>query len=271
MNARKMLIWMGFAVLLIFVGGSFLFGASDDSDDPVAEVPQQSLVEPSGIMPTGVSRDFTTTRQFTSAEFKQAYDELSLPNITPIVVSPSITGSLDADRRIQMLAESRGYQLRHVSSGLLNEIEGLPIQEELIGSWVDLQQMAREEGIQISFRSGYRSVEEQRELFVDRLRIAGGVDDLVAAGEQDDLVNNVLAITAPPGYSRHHSGYTIDVEDPGFAVFANSSAYAWLAADNFEKAKLHGFIPSYPEGLTNQGPNPEPWEYVWVGPLVTYE
>jgi len=29
--------------------------------------------------------------------------------------------------------------------------------------------------------------------------------------------------------------------------------------------KRFGFIPSYPENSGKQGPEPEPWEYVWVG------
>ena len=36
-------------------------------------------------------------------------------------------------------------------------------------------------------------------------------------------------------------------------------------ADNFYNAKRFGFIPSYPDDLNAQGPNPEPWEFVWVG------
>ncbi len=38
-----------------------------------------------------------------------------------------------------------------------------------------------------------------------------------------------------------------------------------MAADNYRVAKQFGFIPSYPSGAGAQGPEPEPWEYVYVG------
>ncbi len=72
---------------------------------------------------------------------------------------------------------------------------------------------------------------------------------------------------AVPGYSKHHTGYAIDVRSStgsGFA-FADTEAYRWLAADNFANAKAFGWVPSYPEGSAPAGPVPEPWEFVWAG------
>ncbi len=269
MEAKKTFLKISLVLGLALVAVSF-WGNKETSETPLPVVNEEQE-DTSTSVGTAESRERTEVKQFSAEEFKLAYDNLSLPNITPIVQAQEVTGNLEADTQIAKLAEARGYQLRDVASGLLNEIDGKPVQELLIGSWSDLQQMALEEGVNIEFVSGYRSIEDQRDIFLDRLLTAGGSADSIAAGGQTDLVDNILAVTAPPGYSRHHSGYTIDVEDPGFAVFANSTAYAWISANNFEKAKLHGFIPSYPNGLTNQGPNPEPWEFVWVGPTVTYE
>jgi uncharacterized protein with LGFP repeats len=72
---------------------------------------------------------------------------------------------------------------------------------------------------------------------------------------------------APPGFSKHQSGYTIDFRASGVGggAFGSSRLGQWLAADNYAAAKRHGFIPSYPSGAGAQGPEPEPWEYVWVG------
>ena len=260
-------------LVAIIAAGAVVFLGRSSTDAPSVELeadvtnegPQQDSIQ------TAESRELIETRVFTSAEFKQAYDNLSLPNITPIVIAPEITGDLDADSRIRTLAENRGYQLRDVASGILNEVDDKPVQELLKNNWIDMQQMAKEEGINLEFRSGYRSIEDQRDIFLSRLYGAGASNAGVAGGAQDSIIDSVLATTAPPGYSRHHGGYTIDVEDPGSAIFANSAAYAWIAENNFEKAKIHGFIPSYPNGLTNQGPNPEPWEFVWVGKNVTFQ
>ena len=71
---------------------------------------------------------------------------------------------------------------------------------------------------------------------------------------------------APPGHSKHHTGYAIDVAAAqGDLTFGRTQTYAWMAANNFANAKAHGWIPSYPEGSKPAGPNPEPWEFVWVG------
>ena len=52
--------------------------------------------------------------------------------------------------------------------------------------------------------------------------------------------------------------------------FGSTPAFAWIAANNYENAKRFGFVPSYPPDATSQGPNPEPWEYVFVGDDVLF-
>lgn len=47
--------------------------------------------------------------------------------------------------------------------------------------------------------------------------------------------------------------------------FKTTSCFTWISKNNYENAKRFGIIPSYPSGASNQGPNPEEWEYVWVG------
>jgi D-alanyl-D-alanine carboxypeptidase len=76
-----------------------------------------------------------------------------------------------------------------------------------------------------------------------------------------------LAWSAPPGYSKHHTGYVIDLALPGqdHNAFGRSAAYQWLIADNYLVLKSFGFVPSYPEEGPPQGPNPEAWEYAFVG------
>ena len=269
MSAKKQFIKLGlvlFAALLLVT----VIGGSQSDPEPLPQATDDTSTEDAEAEDSPEVPE-KTIRAFTAEEFKQAYDNLSLPNITPIIVAPSITGNMAADDAIRNIAEARGYQLRHVASGLLNQLDDKPVQELLISDWLSMKQMAAEEGVTLEFRSGYRSIEDQTELFVDRLLAAGGSVEAIAAGGQASVVDSVLALTAPPGYSRHHSGYTIDLVDPGFAVFEGSTAYNWISENNFERAKLHGFIPSYPDGIVNQGPNPEPWEFVWVSKEVTYE
>ena len=78
-----------------------------------------------------------------------------------------------------------------------------------------------------------------------------------------------MQVTAPPGYSRHHSGYTIDISG-STPIFANSPGFDWISKDNYANSREFGFIPSYPPNTPNQGPNPEEWEYIWVGKDVLF-
>jgi LAS superfamily LD-carboxypeptidase LdcB len=48
-------------------------------------------------------------------------------------------------------------------------------------------------------------------------------------------------------------------------VFEQSVCFGWLSKGNYKNAKSNGWIPSYPDGAKKQGPDPESWEYVWVG------
>jgi LAS superfamily LD-carboxypeptidase LdcB len=57
----------------------------------------------------------------------------------------------------------------------------------------------------------------------------------------------------------------------GLYSFKTTSCYAWLSKNNFENAKKYGWVPSYPEEASQQGPEPEAWEYIWVGTQSLYE
>jgi hypothetical protein len=133
----------------------------------VEEITPEPEVQPSAQSAQPLQeRRYGEVEEFTAEEFKQAYDALALPNIVPIVQAPPITGDEAADKRIRDLAESRGYRLRDVASGLLNEIDEKPVQELLIADWGSLQDAALSEGVKIEFRSGYRSIEDQKDIFL---------------------------------------------------------------------------------------------------------
>jgi LAS superfamily LD-carboxypeptidase LdcB len=107
-----------------------------------------------------------------------------------------------------------------------------------------------------------------------RLADAGGSNpQSIADGHSDAAVVRVLQWTAPPGHSRHHTGYAIDLACAGtnFFIFKTTPCYAWLSKHNYQNAKKFGWVPSYPEGAVNQGPELEAWEYIWVGTTLLYE
>ncbi len=264
----------GKVIIVIVVATLLWFKIFDhyklNTDDNVSNnISNQTEVEAN--VTSNTAEGSKSIKIFSDHQFVSAFDNLALPNIKPILTPPVITGNGQADSKIVALAEKRGYKLRFIARGSLNEIKGKPVQELLISSWMSLAKDANSQSINIDFVSGYRSIEDQRLLFLSRLYGAGASIESIIAGDNDDIVNSVLGITAPPGYSRHHSGYTIDVNDPDYGYFADSDAYGWLKDNNFYNAKKFGFIPSYPNNSNQQGPEPEPWEFVWVGTNITYQ
>jgi hypothetical protein len=231
---------------------------------PPVEVPAATQNAPAAVEDEPVASGRSQVRDFTAEEFKDLVNGLSLPNTTPLAEPPAITGNPGADAVIAGLAEARGYELRSLPSSQLSTHMGVELQPLLIGDWEELAAAAKRAGHEIRLRSGYRSIADQRELFLAQLRSSGITDQQIASGAADQALNDIMALTAPPGYSRHHHGYTIDVYEPTAAVFEYSDSYAWLKAANFANAKKYGFVPSYPEGAGPQGPEPEAWEFVWA-------
>jgi zinc D-Ala-D-Ala carboxypeptidase len=207
-------------------------------------------------------------RTFTGEEFRKLYDSFAYPNTVEITTTPPISGNSAADDRIESLAFKRGYKLRSAPVAPLSKTpEGFPLQEKAIKPWLDMKTAAAKEGIALGLVSTFRAVDEQRLIFMQRLNATGITLDEVASGQADSSVNEVLITTSIPGTSRHHTGYTIDIKcgNQDFNFFANTICFKWLSKNNYENAKKFGWLPSYPEGVADQGPEPEAWEYVWVG------
>ncbi|HYF97329.1 MAG TPA: D-alanyl-D-alanine carboxypeptidase family protein [Patescibacteria group bacterium] len=233
-----------------------------------ADAPDQNSSTPTPTTQVNPSKQQSGKfKTYTGQEFSDLYNSFNYPNTSLINEHSLITGEEAADSKIRQLAVSRGYKLRSapVANNFVEVQKTMLLQERASKPWLDLQKKAKEENIRLSLFDAYRSAEDQRKIFLSRLSGISVSD--IAVGKADVAVNKVLETTALPGYSRHHTGYTVDIKcDSQPAVkFENSSCFVWLSKDNYLNAKKHGWIPSYPEGAGNQGPLPESWEYVWVG------
>ncbi|MFN3218505.1 MAG: D-alanyl-D-alanine carboxypeptidase family protein [Acidimicrobiales bacterium] len=187
-----------------------------------------------------------------------------LPALTDPERLPVITGNAAADRRIVRLATDRGYRPRGEPLEPLGWYQGRQLHQQAIDDLVALQAAMRAEvGVSLSLTSAYRSPSTQRSMFLRRLPSASAI----AAGRADGAVDAALRWVAPPGFSKHQTGYAIDVASGGVGglAFASTTAYRWLSADRYANAMRFGWIPSYPPDAVDQGPNPEPWEWVWIG------
>lgn len=113
---------------------------------------------------------------------------------------------------------------------------------------------ARAQGIYLVPISGFRTMEDQNYLFFE---------------VKEDRVQGAAAraeVSAPPGYSEHHTGYAIDIGDANYPDtdlqirFEETPAFQWLD----QNAPAYSFELSFPEG-NEQNIQYEPWHWRFVG------
>lgn len=121
-------------------------------------------------------------------------------------------------------------------------------------SFLHMQHAARQDGVYLIPLSGYRSVESQKSVFF-------GIKS-----ERNEPLRERAKVSAPPGYSEHHTGYALDVGDVDRSdthlefEFEQSAAFRWLQ----ENANRFHFELSFPPG-NEQGIMYEPWHWRFVG------
>lgn len=103
--------------------------------------------------------------------------------------------------------------------------------------------------VELQVVSAFRSIEYQ--LGIIERKLARGLP-----------MDEILCVSAAPGYSEHHTGRCVDLTTPGFEAleeeFERSSAFAWLQRNAAE----YGFTLSYPRGNVH-GIAYEPWHWCW--------
>ena len=113
--------------------------------------------------------------------------------------------------------------------------------------WQQMVEAAAGSGVRLLIVSGYRSYEYQAELILKK----------ITAGQS---IEEILKVSAAPGYSQHHSGMAVDIATPGSRPlteeFEMSDAFEWLT----RHAAEYGFSMTYPRD------NPygfifEPWHW----------
>lgn len=112
-----------------------------------------------------------------------------------------------------------------------------------------LRKAAAADAVELQIVSAFRSADYQLGILRRKL-------------ERGQSMEQILRVSAAPGYSEHHSGRAIDLTTPGFAAleeeFEKSPAFAWLA----ENAARFRFTLSYPRDNPH-GIAYEPWHWCW--------
>ena len=126
--------------------------------------------------------------------------------------------------------------------------------------FLQMQAAARNSGIILVPLSGFRSISEQEYLFFQ------------VKAQRAQVATKRAEVSAPPGYSEHHTGYAIDIGDgraPATNLtpnFDQTAAYKWL----IKNAPKYSFELSFtPENL--QGISYEPWHWRYVGDTHSLE
>ncbi len=121
-------------------------------------------------------------------------------------------------------------------------------------SYLNMEAAAKAEGVDFAVISGFRTIEEQQQLFFD------------ISKQRNQTPAQRAKVSAPPGHSEHHTGYAIDIGDAAVpsanlsTSFEKTAAYQWLQ----NNAAKYGFEMSFPPN-NPQGVMYEPWHWRFVG------
>jgi D-alanyl-D-alanine carboxypeptidase len=117
-------------------------------------------------------------------------------------------------------------------------------------AWLSMSQQAADSGVELQAVSAYRSIDYQAGIVQKKL-------------DKGLAMQDILAVSAAPGFSEHHTGRAIDITSPGYPVleeeFEDSAAFEWL----HRHAADFGFSMSFPRD-NRHGVAYEPWHWAWI-------
>ncbi|MGC1395709.1 MAG: M15 family metallopeptidase, partial [Coleofasciculaceae cyanobacterium] len=173
---------------------------------------------------------------------------------TTVAVSPSPNNTVQAQDSDKLLGhfpypEAPASELKPITP------DGqILLRDAAAQKYLDMSSAASQAGISLVALSGFRSVDQQQSVFFD------------VKAERGQLVTKRAEVSAPPGYSEHHTGYAIDIGDgntPSTNLspdFDKTAAYQWLERN----APFYSFELSFPQN-NQQGVSYEPWHWRFVG------
>ena len=126
---------------------------------------------------------------------------------------------------------------------------GMKLNEECKNAFIKMAHDAEIEGYTLRAISTYRTLEYQENLYNNYMKKDGK--------EKADTYS------ARPGYSEHHTGLAIDLDNKklSYTNFENTKEFNWM----MDNAYKYGFILRYPKDSTITGYIYEPWHYRYVG------
>ncbi len=142
----------------------------------------------------------------------------------------------------------------------LSQYPAIKLRRSALKKLEEMTQAAAEDGVTLVPISGFRTEAEQNELFF-------GVK-----AERGQQTATRAALSAPPGYSEHHTGYAVDLGDGDRSdadlefTFEETKAFKWLK----DHAAHYSFEMSFPKN-NPMGVSYEPWHWRFVGDRQSLE
>ena len=129
------------------------------------------------------------------------------------------------------------------------------LERRAASQWCAMVVSAAQDGVVLVAISCFRSFDYQRKI-IER-KLAAGL-----------TIEQIISVSALPGFSEHHTGRAIDIGTPGCPPvteeFERTPAFDWLT----RTARDFGFWMTYPRG--NQfGVIYEPWHWAFRGETVS--
>ena len=157
------------------------------------------------------------------------------------------------DKGILTIVNKYNYIPKDYIPNNLVTIDNITINKEAYEYFVKMKNAMNKENLDIRIISAYRSYDYQEELYEKYLK-----------KEKQSIVDTY---SARAGYSEHHTGLAIDIDNNklDYNKFYLTKEYLWME----ENAYKYGFILRYPKDKEKiTGYSYEPWHYRYVGKMV---
>lgn len=141
------------------------------------------------------------------------------------------------------------------------------VDERIAGEVEAMLDDCKAAGLHPMICSAFRSVQQQQELFSNRISRSR------AEGlEHEDAIRDASEIVAVPGTSEHHTGLALDIVSYDYQLLdegqVSTPENQWLC----EHCAEYGFILRFPPGKTEEtGIIYEPWHFRYVGKKAAAE
>jgi D-alanyl-D-alanine carboxypeptidase len=172
--------------------------------------------------------------------------------VPSVSITPTETNVTQAQHFLYQQADSK--QMVMISSYATGEYQRFEFMHPVAAkALMKMIYAARDETVWIVPVSAFRTTKAQETLFKAQIERRGSIE---AAKK----------LSAPPGYSEHHTGLAIDLGDGNFPKqdikeeFEKTQAYQWMT----HHAQEFGFELSFPRN-NKQGVSYEPWHWRYVG------